>query len=99
MSDGKVQVNTGELRTAAGTMNNAGNQVKGVFDTLRKNLNSKGNPFGTDDYGKKFTEGEKGYDTSSKNLLAGGDNMTGSLDKFGSGMDDAAKKMDDMDHT
>ncbi|MGF6887233.1 hypothetical protein ABIA39_004368 [Nocardia sp. GAS34] len=94
----KVRVNTHELRVAAGTMNDAGGRVKNVFDTLRNHLHSKGNPFGNDDYGHKFTEGEKGYDTSSKNLLSGGDNMTDSLDKFGSGMTDAAKKMDDMDH-
>jgi len=98
MADKKVEVNTPELRTAAGTMNNAGGRVKGVFDTLRNNLNSKGNVFGNDGFGKKFTEGDKGYTTSSKNLLSGGDNMTKSLDQFGSGMDDAAKKMDDMDH-
>lgn len=99
MADKKVQVNTGELRTAAGTMNNAGGQVKAVFDTLRNNLNSRPDPFGNDSYGKKFKEGDKGYTTSSKNLLAGGDNMTNSLGQFGSGMEDAAKKMDDMDHT
>jgi hypothetical protein len=94
----KVRVDTGKLRVAAGTMNDAGSRVKGVFDTLRNNLNSKRNPFGNDDYAHKFTEGDKGYNTSSKNLLSGGDNMTDSLDKFGSGMIDAAKKMDDMDH-
>lgn len=98
MAEKKVQVNTPELRTAARTMNDAGSRVKGVFETLRNNLNSKGNPFGTDSYGKKFTEGEKGYTTSSKNLLSGGDNMTNSLDQFGSGMDDAATKMENMDH-
>jgi len=98
MPEKKVQVDTPELRTAATTMNEAGRQLKSVIDTLTNNLNAKGNQFGTDSYGKNFTDGDKGYTTSSKNLLSGGDNMTKSLDQFGSGMGDAATKMDNMDH-
>jgi len=93
----KVEVNTGKLRTAGGTMNDSGGRVGDVLANLKRTLTAKGNPFGNDSYGHKFTEGANGYDTSSKNLLSGGDNMTKSLDEFGSGMDDAAKKMDDMD--
>ncbi|WP_067895172.1 WXG100 family type VII secretion target [Nocardia vaccinii] len=93
-----VEVDTTKLRQAAGTMNDVTSRVTTVINTLKNGLNAKGYPWGHDHYGDKFTEGDSGYTTSSKNLLAGGDNMVGSLGKFGTGMTDAAQKMDDMDH-
>ena len=98
MSDDKpVEVDTGKLRHAAGTMNDVTGRVGSVITTLKNGLNAKGYPWGHDSYGDKFTGGDNGYTKSSKNLLSGSDNMTSSLGQFGSGMDDAATKMDDMD--
>ncbi len=97
MADKPVEVNTDQLRTAAGTMNDVHGRVNDVVTSLTNNLNAKGYPWGHDSYGNKFTEGDSGYTTSSKNLVSGADNMNSSLGQFSSGMNDAAKKIDDMD--
>ncbi|MBY8855223.1 hypothetical protein K7711_01895 [Nocardia sp. CA2R105] len=93
-----VEVDTAKLRQAAGTMNDVTSRVTTIVTTLKNGLNAKGFPWGHDHYGNKFTEGDSGYTNSSKNLVQGADNMVGSLGKFGTGMTDAAQKMDDMDH-
>ncbi len=98
MSDDKtVKVNTSELRTAAGTMSDVHNRVNTVVTNLENTLNAKGYPWGHDSYGDKFTGGDSGYTKSSENLLSGAGNLDTSLEDFSSGMNDAAKKIDDMD--
>ncbi|GAA5063135.1 hypothetical protein [Nocardia callitridis] len=92
-----VEVDTAKLHNVAGTMINISGRVGEIVWGLKNTLNAKGYPWGHDNYGDKFTEGEEGYSTSSKNLLNGADNMVTSLAQFGNGMGDAANKMDDMD--
>ena len=95
--DETVEVDTSALRDAADRVDDIAGRVGKAVDSLKTALDEKGFPWGTDSYGKKFTEGDEGYSKSSKNLIDGADNMTGSLEKFGSSMNDAARKMDDMD--
>jgi hypothetical protein len=93
----KVQVDTTKLRHAAGTMDDVTTKVTTIVNNLTNNLNDKGYPWGHDSYGDKFTGGANGYTTSSKNLLQGAGNLKDTLGGFGSGMRDAAQKLDDMD--
>ncbi|ASF07578.1 hypothetical protein NBRGN_021_00100 [Nocardia brasiliensis NBRC 14402] len=93
----RIRVDTALLRQAATKMDGVGGKTGDIIATLRNNLNAQGEPWGDDDYGDKFVKGDKGYGTSSKNLLTGGDNMADSAKKFSKGMRDAATKMDDMD--
>ncbi|WP_405162031.1 hypothetical protein OG203_37865 [Nocardia sp. NBC_01499] len=95
----KVQVDSTRLRGAAAKMEEIGHKTKDIMTTLRDNLQNKGNPWGDDDYGNKFTKGDKGYTKSKENLLTGGDNMSDSAIKFSTGMYDAANKIDGMDST
>jgi hypothetical protein len=97
MGNGAVQVDTMQLRAAAAKVDDAAVKVWNAVVQLRNSLNAKGFPFGHDNYGKKFTEGDKGYTTSSGNLVSGAENMTRSLNHFSAGMKDAATKMDTMD--
>lgn len=96
-ADGRIHVDTARLRQAAAKMEGVGRRTGDIISTLKNTLNAQGEPWGTDDYGDKFTEGDNGYTKSSTNLLTGGDNMTDSAGKFDKGMRDAATKMDDMD--
>ncbi|MFF0492542.1 WXG100 family type VII secretion target [Nocardia sp. NPDC004068] len=98
MSDRKVHVDTDALRAAAGRMDDIASRVWNTLTGLRTTLDDHGFPWGHDSFGKKFTEGEKGYTVSRDNLLDGSTNMVRSLNQFSGGMKDAAKKMDDMDH-
>ncbi|PXX57622.1 hypothetical protein DFR70_11750 [Nocardia tenerifensis] len=93
----RVEVDTTRLRSAAAKMEDVGKKTTEIMGTLRNNLQSHGFPWGHDDYGDKFTGGDKGYTKSSDNLLTGGDNMADSAAKFSKGMYGAANKMDDMD--
>ncbi|MFI7004427.1 hypothetical protein [Nocardia sp. NPDC050175] len=93
----RIEVDTTRLRGAAAKMEEVGKKTEDIMATLRNNLQAKGFPFGTDDYGDKFTKGDKGYTKSAENLLTGGDNMTDSAKKFSKGMNGAADKMDNMD--
>lgn len=93
----RVRVDTARLRQAAAKMDDIGGQTDEIITTLRNTLQSTGYPWGHDDYGDKFTKGEKGYTKSEENLLTGGDNMAKSAKKFSTGMYGAATKIDDMD--
>ncbi|RDI55330.1 hypothetical protein [Nocardia mexicana] len=93
----RVRVDTTRLRQAARKMDGVGGETTAIMSTLRNTLQGRGYPWGHDDYGDKFVTGEKGYENSSKNLLTGGDNLTGSAAKFSKGMSGAADKMDKMD--
>ncbi len=98
MTDGKkVEVDTNQLRNAAGKVDDVAARVWKTVTHLQDTLDDRGAPFGHDSYGKKFTEGESGYEKSSHNLMDGAVNLTRSLNKFTSSMRDAAQKMDDMD--
>lgn len=98
MSDNKpVAVDTGKLRAAAGTVDDAAGRVEKVVTDLKNTLNAKGYPWRHDSYGKKFTGGDSGYSKSSQNLLDGADNLYTSLKQLASGMRDTANKMDHMD--
>ncbi|WP_433663175.1 hypothetical protein ACQPW1_14170 [Nocardia sp. CA-128927] len=95
----RVQVDTTRLRGAAAKMEAVGNKTHDIMNTLRNTLQGKGYPWGHDDYGDKFANGDKGYTKSSEGLLTGGDNMSESAGKFSSGMYGASNKIDDMDST
>ncbi|MGF6885532.1 hypothetical protein ABIA39_003926 [Nocardia sp. GAS34] len=93
----RVRVDTTRLRQAAGQMDDLGRKTGEILGTLKSTIQAQGYPWGHDDYGDKFVNGDQGYGNSEKNLLAGGDNMVGSEGKFSKGMGDAATKMDKMD--
>ena len=99
MADNKpVDVDTGKLRATAGEVTDAAGRLGKIVSDLKNDLNAKGYPWGRHDpYGGKFTGGDSGYTKSSENLLAGADNMVASLNQVGTGITDAATKMDDMD--
>jgi hypothetical protein len=52
---------------------------------------------GTRQLRRQVHRGDSGYTKSSENLLSGAGNLDTSLEDFSSGMNDAAKKIDDMD--
>ncbi|MGW4773514.1 hypothetical protein ACWEO2_36450 [Nocardia sp. NPDC004278] len=93
----RIRVDTTKLRQAADRMDEVGNKTKDIIDTLKTTVHAQNFPWGHDEYGDKFTKGDKGYTKSEENLLTGGDNMVGSTGKFSKGMRDAADKMDNMD--
>ncbi|MCM6776082.1 hypothetical protein NDR87_19695 [Nocardia sp. CDC159] len=95
--NGHIEINTEKLRRAADGMDAVGRTVESILRTLQNTLNAKGSPWGDDDYGHKYAKGESGYERSSENLLTGTGNMVKSLQKFGSGMRQAADKMQTMD--
>ncbi|MFI5780698.1 hypothetical protein [Nocardia sp. NPDC051570] len=97
MGEDKVEVDTAQLRNAAGKVDDVAVRVWNTVKGLENTLNEKGYPFGHDNYGKKFTDGDSGYEKSSHNLMDGAENMTRSLNQFRDSMRDAAQKMDDMD--
>ncbi|MFI5776856.1 hypothetical protein [Nocardia sp. NPDC051570] len=94
----RIRVDTTRLRTAADKMEDVGHKTHEIVANLRNILQAKGYPWGHDDYGDKFVNGDKGYLKSNEALLTGGDNMAGSAAQFSKSMRDAATKMDNMDY-
>jgi hypothetical protein len=92
-----------ELTTAANKMYPLQDQVLGILNTLSTNAANLGEPWGTDDYGKQFASGPKGYLASRDTLIQGPSGALPALATwlqfFGDDMTSAAQAFDDAENS
>ncbi|WP_433654586.1 hypothetical protein ACQPW1_28005 [Nocardia sp. CA-128927] len=93
----KVEVDTNQLRHAAGECDQIHDSISRTLGTLRSAVSGAGAPWGKDSFGKKFADGDKGYLVARENLLAGVEQMATTFGDYGKGQRDAADKMDAME--
>ena len=98
---GRVEVDPEQLRRAAQLAEDLGNQIGEAaqrLDTALDGVESGANqPWGDDHMGKKFSEGEKGYRASRKNLQDGLDGIAQIFCDIADGQRDAADVMHGVD--
>ncbi|WP_433561957.1 WXG100 family type VII secretion target [Nocardia sp. CA-151230] len=94
----KVGVSPGQLRGAAGQMQDLENRVNGILATLEQALSAKGAVWGDDSYGSTFADGGQGYTAAHANLRDGLRNMATTLGSYASGQNEAADTLERMDH-
>ncbi|WP_155981757.1 hypothetical protein [Nocardia sp. BMG111209] len=81
MSD-RVEVNPDALRAAAGRTAEVHDRVHDIFTSLQNALSAKGTPWGNDEYGQRFAEGENGYLAQSRNQTGGIATVAATFDGF-----------------
>ncbi|PXX71427.1 hypothetical protein DFR70_101850 [Nocardia tenerifensis] len=92
-----VEVDTNQLRHAAGGCDHIHDSITRTLGTLRAAVNGNGTPWGNDSFGNKFAQGTKGYVVARDNLLAAVDQMATTFGEYGRGQREAADKMDAME--
>ncbi|MFI6216691.1 type VII secretion target [Nocardia brasiliensis] len=93
----KVEVDTNQLRRAAGDCDRIHDSISATLGTLRTTVAGSGTPWGKDSFGNKFAQGDKGYLAARENLLAAIDQMSTTFADYATGQRNAADQMDAMD--
>lgn len=93
----KVEVDTQQLRRAAGDCDRIHDSITRTLGTLRATVGGSGTPWGNDSFGSKFAQGEKGYLAARENLLAAIDQMATTIGDYGTGQRKAADDLDAME--
>jgi len=92
-SPSSIQINPGQLRTAAQDSSAVKDNIAQVLATLQSSLNAKGSPWGKDSFGNKFANGDKGYIAASKNVLSAVSDMGTTFDYIAQGQVQAADQL------
>ncbi|MQY24075.1 WXG100 family type VII secretion target [Nocardia macrotermitis] len=92
-----IEINPGQLRTAATDCDNIHSSVLNVLNNLKAATSGTQTPWGNDSFGKKFAEGDKGYISVSKNLLDGVNDLATTFGAFASGQREAADELTNAD--
>ncbi|MEU7141967.1 type VII secretion target [Nocardia sp. NPDC046473] len=94
---GNVEVDTNQLRHAAGECDGIHDSITHTLTTLRGVVSGASTPWGKDSFGKKFADGDKGYRAARENLLAAIDQMATTFGGYADGQRSAADRMDAME--
>ncbi|MBY8856539.1 hypothetical protein K7711_08635 [Nocardia sp. CA2R105] len=92
-----VEINPEQLRTAASDCDRIHSAILTAMKSLQTAVDAKQAPWGSDSFGKKFADGEKGYVAVSKNLLDGINDLATTFGTFASGQREAADELSNAD--
>ncbi|WP_024800401.1 hypothetical protein [Nocardia sp. BMG51109] len=98
---GRVEVDPDQLRDAAQLSEDLAKQIRDTAQRLESTLagveSGANQPWGDDSMGKKFSEGDKGYKASRKNLQEGLGGIATTFQEIADGQRDAAAVMHGTD--
>lgn len=97
MTTPTIDINPGQLRTAAQDSTVIEGNIAQVLATLQASLNGKGSPWGNDSFGNKFANGDKGYIAASKNVLSAVSDMGTTFGAIAQGQVQAADGLTSAD--
>ncbi|WP_067473647.1 hypothetical protein [Nocardia amamiensis] len=103
MATDRVEVDPQKLRRASEQTAELSTKVTAIADRLRNTLagiesDATTMPWGDDKRGRKFAQGDKGYQAARKNLLDGAAGAAQTLDDMSDGQRQAADALGGTDH-
>lgn len=95
---GRLNAHPELVRDAANVAEEIRDRLRRMSADARSAVSPGQGAWGDDDFGGKFADGAKGFESGSSNITEGTDNLATSFDHLKQGLDKSAAKLDAMEH-